>query len=162
MCCGLLRPRLRCTTLGAVMILCLRVAVAALLSVSALPSSSWAQQPSSRPPSNLQLNIYSYGQGAPYGTPYGSPQPYNGVNNLPDTDSSDSAEQSTPVRTLSWTPCVRRAATDPDSPRLLTADLVVAQYRRKSARAPRPQRRPQWTPCEPRLPAVIAISSSTV
>ena len=88
LCCGLLRPRLRCTTLGAVMILCLRVAVAALLSVSALPSSSWAQQPSSRPPSNLQLNIYSYGQGAPYGTPYGSPQPYNGVNNLPDTDGS--------------------------------------------------------------------------
>jgi hypothetical protein len=70
------------------MILCSRAAVAALLSVSMLPSSSWAQQPSGRPPSNPQLSIYSYGQGTPYGTPYGSPQPYGGVNNLPDTGGS--------------------------------------------------------------------------
>jgi hypothetical protein len=67
------------------MVVCLRAVVAALLSAGMLPSGSWAQQPSSRPPSNLQLNIYSYGQGTPYGTPYGSPQPYNGVNNPPDT-----------------------------------------------------------------------------
>jgi len=68
------------------MSLYMRAAVAALLSVGMVTSGSWAQQPNDRPLSNPSLQIYSYGQGTPYGTPYGSPQPYGGVNKMPDTD----------------------------------------------------------------------------
>lgn len=64
------------------------VMVAVLVGLGLLPFGTWAQQSGSRSPTNPQINIYSYGQGSPYGTPYGAPQSYNGINNLPDTDST--------------------------------------------------------------------------
>lgn len=78
------------------MSLCMRAVVAAILGVGLLPSGSWAQQSNGRSPFNSPLQIYNYGESTPYGTPYGSPQPYGGVNKMPDIDASGQQDNRLP------------------------------------------------------------------